>query len=287
MIFSDRHACRYKQNYSMIPGIHASVMGGLDKALDTLNELGLPCGQIFTSNQQQWKGRALKEREVERYSSRSVTIISHTSYLINLASTDRRVVKLSVPALEAELERMHILGINWCVLHPGAHLGAGEDEGIKKISSMAGKILLSSPADTGILFENTAGQGTTVGYSFRQLAQLLELTDMADRTGICFDTCHAFAAGYDLSSFRAVRKTMDKFNDVVGIDRIKAFHINDSKGECGSHRDRHAVTGEGLIGLEPLRFLASMPEFKEIPGISETPGTDRDRSLDIEKVVNH
>ncbi len=270
----------------MIPGIHASVNGGLDKALDTLTELGLPCGQIFTSNQQQWKARTVTENEIERYSSRVVTIISHTSYLINLASTNERVVKLSVPALKAELERMHILGIKWCVLHPGAHLGAGEDEGIRKISSMVGKILLNSPADTGILYENTAGQGTTLGYTFKQLAQLLEQTSMPDRTGICFDTCHAFAAGYDLSSERAVRETMNQFNDTVGIDRIKAFHINDSKGECGSRKDRHASVGEGLIGLGPLRFLASMSEFREIPGIAETPGTESDRAQDIEKVVS-
>jgi len=269
----------------MIPGIHASVNGGLDKALDTLTGLGLPCGQIFTSNQQQWKGRVLKDKDIDRYRSRSVTIISHTSYLINLASTNSRVIKLSVPALESELERMHILGIKWCVLHPGAHLGAGEDEGIKKISSMVGKILLNSPADTGILFENTAGQGTTLGYTFKQLAQLLELTGIADRTGICFDTCHAFAAGYDLSSERAVLETMNKFDDIIGIEKIKAFHINDSMRECGSHKDRHAVAGEGLIGLEPLRFLASMPGFREIPGISETPGTDSDRAQDIKRVI--
>ena len=269
----------------MIPGIHVSVNGGLDKALDTLTELGLSCGQIFTSNQQQWKSRAVTEKEIERYGSRTAAIISHTSYLINLASTNKRVVKLSVPALEAELERIHSLGIKWCVLHPGAHLGAGEDEGIRKISSMVGKILLSSPADTGILYENTAGQGTTLGYTFRQLAQLLEQTSIPDRTGICFDTCHAFAAGYDLSSERAVLETMSEFNDTVGMNRIKAFHINDSKGECGNRKDRHAVLGEGLIGLEPLRFLASMPEFKEIPGISETPGTDSDRAEDIQKIV--
>lgn len=180
---------------------------------------------------------------------------------------------------------MHVLGIKWCVLYPGAHLGAGEDAGINKISAMTRKILLNSPPDTGILFENTAGQGTTLGYTFRQLVQLLELTGLADRTGICFDTCHVFAAGFDLSSEQAVRETMDEFDDVVGIKRIKAFHINDSKQECGSYRDRHAVAGEGLIGLEPLRFLASMPEFKEIPGISETPGTDRDRAQDIENVL--
>ncbi len=270
----------------MIPGIHVSVRGGLDRALDTLTELGLSCGQIFTSNQQQWKGRTVTEREIERYSGRSVTIISHASYLINLASTDRRVEKLSVSALETELERIHILGIKWCVLHPGAHLGTGEDNGIRKISSTAKQILLNSPGNTGILYENTAGQGTTVGHSFTQLAQLLELTDMPEKTGICFDTCHAFAAGYDLSSERAVLETMNKFNDTVGTGRIKAFHINDSKRECGSHRDRHAVIGEGLIGLEPLRFLASMLEFKEIPGIAETPGTDSDRAQGIEKVVS-
>ena len=270
----------------MIPGIHVSVNGGLNKALDTLTELGLPCGQIFTSNQQQWKARIVTDNEIERYRSRTVTIISHTSYLINLASTNKRVVKLSVPALEAELERMHILRIKWCVLHPGAHLGAGEDEGISKISSMVRRILLNTPSDTGILFENTAGQGTTLGYTFGQLAQLLELTDVPDRTGICFDTCHAFAAGYDLSSERAVRETMDEFNDTVGIKKIKAFHINDSVKECGSRKDRHACIGEGLIGLESLRFLASMPEFKEIPGISETPGTDSDRARDIEKVIS-
>ncbi|RKZ09553.1 deoxyribonuclease IV [Candidatus Fermentibacteria bacterium] len=270
----------------MIPGIHVSVNGGLDKALDTLTGLGLPCGQIFTSNQQQWKGRTVKEREIEKYSNRSVTIISHTSYLINLASTSERVVKLSVPALKAELQRIHILGIEWCVLHPGAHLGAGEDEGIRKISSMVRDILQGSSPDTGILYENTAGQGTTLGYTFEQLAELLELTDMPDRTGICFDTCHAFAAGYDLSSEFAVRETMSKFSDTVGIEKIRAFHINDSKGECGSRKDRHASIGEGLIGLAPLRFLASMPEFREIPGIAETPGSDSDRAQDIEKVVN-
>ncbi|MEN8209532.1 MAG: deoxyribonuclease IV [Candidatus Fermentibacteria bacterium] len=271
----------------MIPGIHVSVNGGLDKALDTLTELGLHCGQIFTSNQQRWKGRAVKKQEIEKYRSRSSVIISHTSYLINLASTNERVVKLSVPALEAELERMHSLGIKWCVLHPGAHLGAGEDEGIRKISSRVRDILQNSPEGTGILFENTAGQGTTLGYTFEQLARLLELTEMPGKTGICFDTCHAFAAGYDLSSERAVRETMSEFNDTVGTEKILAFHVNDSKGECGSHKDRHASIGEGLIGLEPVRFLASMPEFEKIPGIAETPGTDHDRAQNIHKVFNN
>jgi len=187
--------------------------------------------------------------------------------------------------LQAELERMHLLEIKWCVLHPGAHLGSGEDPGIEKISSSVKKILLGAPVDTGILFENTAGQGTTIGSSFSQLGQLLELTGMPERTGICFDTCHAFAAGYDLSSEQAVQGTIRDFDGIVGSGRIKAFHINDSKGECGSHRDRHAVSGEGLLGLEPLRYLASLPEFREIPAIAETPGSDRDRAESIFSVI--
>ncbi len=270
----------------MIPGIHVSVRGGLDKALDTLSELGLSCGQIFTSNQRQWKGHTLTEKEIDRFVSTSITIISHTSYLINLATTDSRVEKLSVIALEAELERMHALGIEWGVLHPGSHLGTGDDKGIKKISSLVKKILRNSPEDTGILYENTAGQGTTIGHSFCQLAQLLELTGIVDRTGICFDTCHAFAAGYDLSSEQAVSETMMSFNETVSIDRIKAFHLNDSKGTCGSHRDRHADIGKGLIGLEPLRSLASMPEFREISGIAETPGSDKDRAEGIKLIIH-
>lgn len=269
----------------MIPGIHVSVRGGLDRALDTLSELNLSCGQIFTSNQRQWKGHHLTEKEIERFGSTSITVISHTSYLINLATTDSRVEKLSITALETELERMHLLRIKWGILHPGSHLGTGDDKGISKISSFVKKILRNSPEDTGILYENTAGQGTTVGHSFCQLAQLLELTGLDDRTGICFDTCHAFAAGYDLSSKKAVSETMMSFNETVGIDRIRVLHLNDSKGACGSHRDRHADIGEGLIGLEPLRSLASMPEFKEIPGIAETPGSDKDRAEGI-KLIN-
>jgi len=136
-----------------------------------------------------------------------------------------------------------------------------------------------------ILYENTAGQGTTLGYSFEQLARLLELTGIPERTGICFDTCHAFAAGYDLSSIEAVNGAVMEFDKIAGVRSIRAFHLNDSTGECGNHRDRHASPGEGHIGLDPLRYLASLPEFINIPGIAETPGTDRDRAADIKKTV--
>lgn len=270
----------------MIPGIHASVDGGLNRSLETLHELGLGCGQIFTSNQKQWAGRRIKQEEEKQFKDeKTLTIISHASYLINLASTRKNVSWLSSEALKKEFERMHRLGIRWLVMHPGAHLNAGEDQAIGKIASQAGKILSDAPEGTALLYENTAGQGTTLGYSFEQLKLLLELTGMSDRTGICFDTCHAFAAGYDLSSPDAVSKTMREFDEIIGLERIEAFHINDSKKALGSRLDRHARIGEGFIGLEPLRFLASMEVFKNIPGITETPGTDKDRAEDAFSVM--
>ncbi len=272
----------------MLPGIHASVNGGLVNALSTLHELGLASGQIFTSNQQQWKGRQVTKAEEKEFNEDgSLTIISHASYLINLSSTRSSVPWLSAKALGAELIRMHRLSIHWLVMHPGAHLNAGENQALEKIAAGVRKILTGAPEDTAILFENTAGQGTTLGYSFEQLDRLLALTDMPDRTGICFDTCHAFAAGYDLSSHDAVSRTMLEFDKVVGLERIKAFHINDSKKELGSRLDRHARIGEGFIGLEPLRFLASMDVFKSIPGITETPGSDEDRAKDVFAVMSN
>ena len=270
----------------MLPGIHASVNGGLINALSTLHELGLFAGQIFTSNQKQWKGRPVTQEEEKEFGEDgTLTIISHASYLINLSSTRSRVPWLSANALEEELIRMQKLGIHWLVMHPGAHLDAGEDQAIEKIAASVRKILTGAPEDTGVLFENTAGQGTTLGYSFEQLDKLLKLTDMPDRTGICFDTCHAFAAGYDLSSEDAVLRTAQEFDEVVSLEKIKAFHINDSKKELGSRLDRHARIGEGFIGLEPLRYLASMEVFKNIPGITETPGSDFDRAKDAFAVM--
>ncbi|MBN2586206.1 MAG: deoxyribonuclease IV [Candidatus Fermentibacteraceae bacterium] len=256
------------------------MSGGLDRALDSLKELDLGCGQIFTSNQRRWAGRHVTDVEIERYSRRTIPVLSHASYLINLASSSPGVSRRSFIALEEELLRMHSLGISWTVLHPGAHLGAGEEAALLSISTAVREVLKNSHPSTGILFENTAGQGTTVGFSFRQISMLLERTAMPERTGVCFDTCHAHAAGYDLSSAGAADDVMAEFDAVTGIGRIRAFHMNDCLGDCGSHRDRHARIGDGLIGTAPLLHLASLEEFRDVPGIVETPGSDSDRAAD-------
>jgi len=264
----------------MLPGIHASVSGGLNRALEVLGSSGLPCGQIFTSNQRRWKGREVKEREKEEFSRTPISVISHTSYLINLASFRNEVRERSFLALSEELLRMHQLGIHWTVLHPGAHLGEGDATGIRAVAAAVRSILQDAPPDTGVLYENTAGQGTVVGRSFEQLSDLMDGTGIPGRTGICLDTCHAFAAGYDLSTRNGVDMVMEEFDSVVGSSRIRAFHMNDCLGTCGSHLDRHARLGGGLLGLDPLRYLASLEDFDGIPGIVETPGTDGDRVAD-------
>jgi deoxyribonuclease IV len=268
----------------LIPGIHASVSGGLDRALATVEREGLGCCQIFTSNQRQWKSRTIKEREKERYRSRKLPVVSHASYLINLASTDSGVLRNSREALQNELLRMAELNITWTVLHPGSHLGAGIDSGIRKIAGNVREILQSSPKITGILFENTAGQGTSVGSTFRQLKRILDGISIPERTGVCFDTCHAFAAGYDLSTPTAVDCTLDELNRIVDVSRVRAFHVNDSVGGLGSHLDRHASPGRGEIGLESLKYLVSMPVLPGNPAIVETPGTDADRADDARRL---
>ncbi|MBD3278286.1 MAG: deoxyribonuclease IV [Candidatus Aegiribacteria sp.] len=271
----------------MLAGIHASVSGGLNNALYTLESFQLQCGQIFTTNQRQWKGRAIRPEEAERYRTPRPKVISHTSYLINLASSRERVRSDSRMALEEELIRMDQLKIRWTVLHPGAHTGSGVILGIKRIASAVRRALRDGPAGTGILLENTAGQGTSIGSSFEQLREILDCIGLPRRTGVCLDTCHAFAAGYYLSSVEGVLDTVSRFQDVLGIEKLKAIHMNDSKKERGSFSDRHARIGEGLIGRESLAFLASMDVFGNTPGIAETPGTDEDRARDILSLTDH
>jgi len=268
----------------MLKGIHVSVAGGLQKALDTMKRESLECGQIFTSNQRRWKGRRVTEEEKSSFGRRSRPVISHASYLINLASRDPGVAARSEKGLMDELGRMKDLGIRWTVLHPGAHMGAGHSEGLRTVGRAVARILDSCGGDQGILFENTAGQGTMLGHSLDQLARLLELTGRRKRTGICFDSCHAFAAGYRLSTEDGMQRMIHEISTTFPPGAIGAFHLNDCLGSCGSHLDRHASPGRGLIGLEPLKVLAR--QFPGIPGIVETPGSDRDRARDAELIFS-
>jgi deoxyribonuclease-4 len=267
----------------MLPGIHVSAAGGSVRALERAGLLSLHCAQIFTSSQTQWKGRTIDPEEAAGFrSARAIPVISHASYLINLASDREEVASKSGHALRGELLRMEQLGIRDLVMHPGSHMGRGDEEGIRLIAEGIAAALESVPGSTRILLENTAGMGTSVGCRFEQLAAIRERVGLPERTGICLDTAHAFAAGYDIRTPVAVEDMLAELEDKAGVGCLGAFHLNDSRTDLGSRVDRHAHAGQGSIGIRGLRHLVRRREFAGIPGIVETPGSDSDRKHDLD-----
>jgi len=261
----------------MVLGAHVSIAGGISNA--PLNAVDATCDtiQIFTKNQMQWKIPPLDEEEVLLFRKRMLehkikpgTI--HSSYLVNIASNNVKIRKDSILDIACELERADSLGMPYVVFHPGAHKGEGEEIGLKRIVKGIEEIFeLSKSKHSLLLLETTAGEGTTLGYRFEQLAEILENVN-SDRVGVCLDTCHIFAAGYDIRSDEAYNKTMFEFDNIVGLKYLKAVHLNDSKRELGSRMDRHEEIGKGFIGLKGFAFLINDQRLRNIPGILETPG---------------
>ena len=258
-------------------GAHMSIAGGVDLALIRGDEVGCRAIQIFTKNSNQWKGRALGGEEIERFERNRETtgirkVIAHDSYLINLASPDEALRKKSSYAYLDEMERCRLLGIRHLVMHPGSHKGAGEEVGLKTISAEFNDILERTGGwDVYITLETTAGQGTNLGYSFEHLARIIDGVKDKERMMVCFDTCHAYAAGYDIAEEEGYIKTFEDFDRVIGLDRLALFHINDSKKGLGSRVDRHEQLGKGEIGEMAFRLLMNDSRFSDIPKILETP----------------
>ena len=261
----------------MLLGVHCSISGGLHNAFSESASLGIDTFQIFTKNQRQWKERIIEAQEkskfLDNYKTSVVKLIfSHASYLINLASNDNPMWECSVRALIGEVQRCHDLGLKFTTLHPGSAKEFGEQEGIKKIiKALKTTLHATKNSNVKILLENTAGQGSSIGYRFEHLKQILDGVDSA-RIGVCFDTCHAFAAGYDMRTKGGFESTMEEFDSIVGLKTLHAIHLNDSKGELGSNLDRHEHIGKGKLGLEPFRQI--MNRFTHIPKIIETPKKD-------------
>jgi deoxyribonuclease-4 len=272
----------------MIPGIHVSTAGGIYKAPLKLQQLGFKSGQIFTANQRRWRNRELSSDSIAKFrdASEGMTIISHASYLINFASANSEVVEKSCTALVEELHRCRVLGIRFLVMHPGAHQKTGLEKGIEKISSALRELLPSVAGGPVLLLENTAGAGTTIGYKIEELAAIRDRTDVPELTGYCIDTAHAHGAGYVISSASGVSDFEKTLSSVLGQKNVRAFHMNDSKVECSSRRDRHEHFGKGMIGVEGLALLFQSSLFCGIPGIAETPGTDDERAEDIRKLTS-
>ncbi|MFO7768045.1 MAG: deoxyribonuclease IV [bacterium] len=254
-----------------------SVAGGVSRAFLHGESVGCTVMQIFVKNNSRWRGAPLLDEEVEAFwLERERTgiwpVFAHNTYLVNLASPDPAIRERSVACTIEELLRCQRLGLPWLVIHPGAHVGAGAETGMDRVAVNLKRVFDATPdVETMVLLEAVAGQGTTLGRSAEELAEILERTDAPERTAVCLDTCHIFAAGYELRDPEGYEETVRTFADTVGLDRIKAFHLNDSKRPLGSRRDRHAHIGEGHIGDRGFRNLMRDPRFADIPKVLETP----------------
>ncbi len=270
-----------------ILGAHFSISGGLHEALHEAKRYGCLALQMFTKNSRAWKERTVSDEEIELFKkTRQKTgikfIASHSSYLINLAAPDSVNHSLSRNALEQELIRSTALEIPFVVLHPGSHLGDGEKKGIDRISESINKIFEKNPEiKTRLLLETTSGQGAGIGHTFEQLNEIIEKINRKDKTGVCLDTCHIFAAGYDIRDKFSYHRAIEEFDKITGLDRLFLIHLNDSKKGLGSHVDRHEHIGKGEIGIDAFRLIMNDKRLAGIPKIIETPksgdGKDWDR----------
>ena len=265
-------------------GAHMSVSGGLHNAFGEAQAAGAHVVQIFSKNSNQWAARPLEAAAVKAWldawqSGDVWQAVVHDSYLINLGSPDDALWERSIAAFEHELERCAMLRIPYLVMHPGAHMKMGEDFGVQRIAAAFNRICHEMPDNpTTVLIENTAGQGTCLGYKFGHIADIMGLLAEPERFGVCLDTCHALAGGYDFRSPEGYAAMVQEIDDLIGCDKIRAFHLNDSKKDCCSRVDRHEHIGQGFVGLEPFRFLMNDTRFFDRPMCLETPKTgDMDR----------
>ena len=258
-------------------GAHMSIAGGVAQALRRGKEIGCDVIQLFTKNANQWCAEPLGQDAIKAFhQARDETginpIAAHDSYLINLASPDEGLYKRSQEALWEEMQRAEILGIPYLVMHPGSHRGCGEEEGLYRIARGINLLHYLGPdMTTQILLETTAGQGATLGHRFEHFAQIVAMVEDDEKVGICLDTCHCFAAGYDMSTPAGYEATLDEFHQVIGLDRLKLIHLNDSKGAAGMRVDRHEHIGQGHLGMEPFRLLLHDDRLAALSFVLETP----------------
>jgi deoxyribonuclease-4 len=254
-----------------------SIAGGVDMAIDRARSINCTAMQMFVKNNMQWFARPLTRNEIvcfreHQQRSELLSIFAYANYLINLAATNGQFHANSIRSLSEELVRADQLELPFLVLHPGAHLGAGEEAGLKKVAESIDRVLSGLPRiKTRIALETTAGQGSCLGSKFEHLAHIISRVCEPKRICVCLDTAHIFAAGYDIGSEVSTRKTFREFDLVIGLQHLVAIHLNDSKTACGSRADRHEHIGKGKIGLPAFRFIMRDPRFRKIPKVLETP----------------
>ena len=274
----------------MLLGAHMSVAGGVSKAFERAASIGINTMQVFTKNQNRWQQKPTPQKEIDRWFELQAQtgigpVVSHAAYLINLGSPDDALWEKSADALVDELTRAEELGILGVVLHPGAHMSASEAAGIARIAAGLDRAHAATRGyKTLTLIENTAGQGSVLGYRFEQLRAMLDGVAEPARIGFCLDTCHAFAAGYDIRTPETYAETMAAFDQLLGLKRLKCFHLNDSKKGLGSRVDRHDHIGSGLLGLAAFGFILNDARFAGVPKLLETPKSE-DMHEDVENLT--
>lgn len=271
-------------------GLHVSISGTIDQAADRARELGCDTFQMFTRNPRGWKYKRLDVKEVEEFRKKTGSYnlspaVAHMPYLPNLSSPRKVIYNKSVKSLTAELDRCATLGIPYIVTHLGSHLGKGADLGLERIVGAVNNALSANKSDVKLLLENTAGTKNSMGSSFEDIKRILGRVESRERVGICFDTAHAYAAGYNLHTPQGVNETLKKFESILGLGLLKVIHLNDSKVGLGSGRDRHEHIGLGYIGEEGFRALFRQEAVQGVPFIMETPIDDRrDEAGNLRKV---
>lgn len=261
----------------LLIGAHESIAGGVHTAFERGNRAGCRVLQVFTKNSNQWKAKPLRSEDIASYKTAASKsnisfVMAHSSYLINLCAVDPVILQKSRDAYLEEIRRCDAFGIGYFNFHPGAHMGAGEAEGIEKIVESLNWIHAESPdCNVRSILETTAGQGSSIGHRFEELRAIIDGVEDRKRMGVCIDTCHIFAAGYDIRTEQAYDETIEEFDGVVGLDRLIAIHANDSKKGLGSRVDRHEHIGKGAIGRNGFQFMMQDERLKRIPKILETP----------------
>ena len=264
----------------LLLGAHMSIAGGVDNAVLQGKEVGCDTVQLFTKSSRQWVSKPLGKDEIARFHRAKKetglnTVVAHDSYLYNFAAPDDVLRKKSVAGLIDEMERCEALGVMYLIAHPGAHVGTGEEAGIQTIAKSIDEMHSACPGyETKLAIEITAGQGSNLGYRFQQVRQIIDASKNSDQLRVCFDTEHAFAAGYDLRTTEGYERTFAEFDETIGLGLLVAFHLNDAKKDLGCRVDRHEHIGKGFIGLEAFRLLMNDRRFWGLPMCLETPKSD-------------
>ena len=270
----------------MILGKHVSIAGGLDQAFKRAADIGCNSMQIFVKNPRGWKMREVEAEEAEKFKAarkkyKIDPVVVHAAYLVNLASPKNELWEKSISALKSEYQRCDRLGAEYLVFHPGSHTGSGLENGIQKIVEALNIILAEVETETMILLENTAGAGTSIGEKFSQLKTIIEQVEQSDRLGVCVDSCHAFAAHYNIAVKEGLEELISDFDKLIGLEKLKVIHLNDSKHDCCTNKDEHAHLGQGKIGKNAFKRIINHPKLSDKIFILETPQFEKQEDDDV------